>query len=569
MNRCNLGCKLFVCLLSFCAILPAVRAKAAQATQPSPSAKKKPTQTNPSPANQTSYSPFDAIAQKLSSDTFDKSSLTTCDEKNEKGQAVTFAEAITAFVQYAKTTDAVCIVAKVASAHSGSPKSEELLADGNAVILHVMTWRRLVVKAKDPNYKGNTLQYQPQKGAWALYRIRKKKDKSATFEQQLDLSGTPYFFRAKHIYVMDVNSGEVVCDNQNDNPVCTPPIDIAYDIETTARQKQNQSDLATLVSTLLKTSTGTTQNAQGLAAPTPIYWGTVTTVAPTVPVPYDVAVTATYSASQDSFLQSATISVQLACNVVQPKGQNATGDQDTTGGQNQPNNQGAPAGLGGPSDQDVSDSHDESSSQSGSPSTSKAKPQGAQSSSTSCSVSRTVAHYDPEFWDVSVGMAIPGPIEMTYKSSTSSSSSSTTSGSTTVTPSKVTHTDAYAFFDIYLGEFSSRTAPATLSMFPHINAGIPITGQTLHRPYVGLAENLGFLTKHAKLNIPLSVFAGPVFMKQQVELPGTTTLKWDRATKMIYGVELPISSITNFFKSSGGSKNSSSSKNNSGGSSSQ
>jgi hypothetical protein len=59
-------------------------------------------------------------------------------------------------------------------------------------------------------------------------------------------------------------------------------------------------------------------------------------------------------------------------------------------------------------------------------------------------------------------------------------------------------------------------------------------------------------------------------MKQQIELPGTTTLRWDRAAKMIYGVELPISSITNFLKSSGGSKNSGSSKNsNGGGSSSQ
>ena len=139
---------------------------------------------------------------------------------------------------------------------------------------------------------------------------------------------------------------------------------------------------------------------------------------------------------------------------------------------------------------------------------------------------------------------------------------------TTVTPSKVTHTDAYAFFDLYLGEFSSRTLPTNLSKFPHLNAGIPLTGQTLHRPYVGLAENLGFMTKHVKLNIPLSVFAGPVFMKQQIEAPGTTTLKWDRATKMIYGVELPISSITNFLKSSSGSKNTSSSKNSTSGASS-
>jgi hypothetical protein len=98
-----------------------------------------------------------------------------------------------------------------------------------------------------------------------------------------------------------------------------------------------------------------------------------------------------------------------------------------------------------------------------------------------------------------------------------------------VTPSKVTHTDAYAFIDIYAFQHFS-SSPAFLSAAPHFNLGIPITGQTLHRPYVGIAENLGFLTRRVKLNVPLAVFAGSVFMKQQVEVPGTTTLKWDHAT---------------------------------------
>lgn len=93
-----------------------------------------------------------------------------------------------------------------------------------------------------------------------------------------------------------------------------------------------------------------------------------------------------------------------------------------------------------------------------------------------------MTNYDPEYWDVSLGLAIPGPVEMTYKSPT-------TGGSTTVTPSKLTHTDAYAFGDFYIFQWLSKS-PAAFSNLPHFNLGIPITSQVFHRPYVGMAENL-------------------------------------------------------------------------------
>jgi hypothetical protein len=107
---------------------------------------------------------------------------------------------------------------------------------------------------------------------------------------------------------------------------------------------------------------------------------------------------------------------------------------------------------------------------------------GGQSSQQACSASKTVTNYDPEYWDVSLGLAIPGPVEMTYKSPT-------TGGSTTVTPSKLTHTDAYAFGDFYIFQWLSKS-PAAFSNLPHFNLGIPITSQVFHRPYVGMAENL-------------------------------------------------------------------------------
>ena len=136
MNRCNLSWKLFVFFASFCAILPVVRAEAQPASQPTSKNQKKPTQTNPSPASQTSYSPFDAIAQKLTSDTFDQTALTGCDEKNDTGNpvTVTFEDVVTSFVQHAGSAEATCIIARIAKAHTGSPTSGELQTDGNAVI---------------------------------------------------------------------------------------------------------------------------------------------------------------------------------------------------------------------------------------------------------------------------------------------------------------------------------------------------------------------------------------------------------------------------------------------------
>ena len=176
MNRCHFRLKEFVCLLSFCAVLVAVRAEGLQTDQqnaPTKPTKKNPmpAQTNPSPASQASYSPFDAISRKPTSEQFDASSLTACDEKNQSGQAVSFNDAVSSFVKNAETSDATCIIERVASAHSGSPTSMDLLADGNAVILHVMTWKRTLVKSTDPKYTGHTYQYHPDKGAWGFYRI--------------------------------------------------------------------------------------------------------------------------------------------------------------------------------------------------------------------------------------------------------------------------------------------------------------------------------------------------------------------------------------------------------------
>jgi hypothetical protein len=468
---------------------------------------------NPPPANQSGYSPYDVVSAQLSAE-----QMILSDPKGKNCGGKTVSQLIESFVSGADTEAASCIVQVTATAQKPSTNSadssstntstthedpasadeDKLNSGGSAIILHVMTWTTV---------SGTPTKYRPQQGAWGFYRVQK----NGNLKQLVDLSGTPYFYGASHIYLVDLNS-----INLNDGEA-----EIDYTIQTTARQKQNQSDAGTLVSALLKISAGAAPTRSLAVAK---YFGTISEIVPTVPVPYDVSVTATLNSKQ-----SADGKPQQVCDQQSQgtQGKSHQGNQGNGGNQGNQTNQGD-QGDGGN--------------------------QGNQANQTPCSVSRTVTDYDTEYWDVSLGLAIPGPVETTYKSSTSST------GSTTVTPSKVTHTDAYAFVDLYLFEKASR-APASLSSAPHINFGIPITGQTLHRPYVGASENLGFLTSRIKLNIPLSVFAGPVFMKQQIEVPGTTTLKWDRATKMIYGLELSISSITNYLKGSngGGSKKNASS----------
>jgi hypothetical protein len=508
MNRHSFRITLLVCLITIFAL----NGFSQQDGQANDQQKQKPGQGNGAAQNQgggtqpsatnSGYTPFDSFPVKTQAQSFGVSIPNEClspskSINNELDLLKSFATSATSVVKPA------CIVEMVYESRDAPAAKAQLQTPGNAIILHVLTWTSNqlsppvdAVSAKPAEgskpaqdaipAKPAVYGFQPVNGAWGFYIVKSDK---RNLKQQTDSSGTPYFYNAKHVYLVDIN----VIDNFIDNSGA-PQGEIDYTIQATARQKQNEADLATLFNALLKMPSTKGVVAAGNPTPTTV-WGTVQEVQPGIPLPYDLAVTVSLNP---------------------PKG--------------------APPTRPSPCAQ--------------------SNPAGAKSQS-ACSATKTVTNYDPEFWDVSLGVAIPGPVEMTYKSTT-------TAGTTTVTPSKVTHTDAYAFGDIYLFQHFS-TSPVGLSNLPHINFGIPITSQSLHRPYVGMAEGLNFLTSRLKLGVPISVYAGPVFMKQQIEPPGTTTLKWDRATKMIYGIELPISSITNYLKGGGSSKNSGSSK--SGGSS--
>jgi hypothetical protein len=148
-----------------------------------------------------------------------------------------------------------------------------------------------------------------------------------------------------------------------------------------------------------------------------------------------------------------------------------------------------------------------------------------------CTFSRQFSVEEPESWDVSIGVAIPGVTETIY-------SVSTTGGAPKATLKH--HTDAYALFDLYP---FGRLAPKQ-SYFPHVNFGIPLTSQSLHRPYFGIAENISLWAERKGFPLDICVFGGLVDMKQQISSPTAAGgLEWDRALKGVVGIELPISQM--------------------------
>jgi len=178
-------------------------------------------------------------------------------------------------------------------------------------------------------------------------------------------------------------------------------------------------------------------------------------------------------------------------------------------------------------------------------------------SSTPCSSSHTFVSKDNEFWDVSVGVTTPGTRETKYSFSNGMVGHSITR-----------HTDVYGMFDFFLcGSHYSKEGGC-----PHIDVGLPLTSQSLYRPYFGLSENLtGWTTLQKKLNLPvgISFFAGVVWMKTHYVLGDPTTqAEFDsnyrpvRVWKGLFGIEVPISSMVSKIGSKGGSSKGNSAKSN-------
>ena len=169
---------------------------------------------------------------------------------------------------------------------------------------------------------------------------------------------------------------------------------------------------------------------------------------------------------------------------------------------------------------------------------------------TPCSMTRTFTSVDKEAIDVALGLSTPGVRETGY------TFSSTTN---TVTSSKTTHTEVYAFLDI----FPFAALVPKQSGVPHVNLRIPVTSKSLYRPYFGLAENLtGWTGLQKALQLPtgINVFAGMTWMKTQ-QLTGVTPtteaefmgdLKYHRVWKPMFGVEVPVGALASKLGGKGG-----------------
>jgi hypothetical protein len=140
-----------------------------------------------------------------------------------------------------------------------------------------------------------------------------------------------------------------------------------------------------------------------------------------------------------------------------------------------------------------------------------------------CTFSNTFSVVARDYIAFGVNIVPHGPAEATY-----------TAGSTT--PSITNHNELYGVVDFTL---FPKTCPMTKCIYAQ--AGLPFSGAATHLPYVGAAYPIPipWLRDH----FSLSAFAGAVFMEQQGPGP-----KRDRATKLLWGFEVPIASFTGAIK---------------------
>jgi hypothetical protein len=162
--------------------------------------------------------------------------------------------------------------------------------------------------------------------------------------------------------------------------------------------------------------------------------------------------------------------------------------------------------------------------------------------STGCSSTNTVSSYDKEFWDLSMGISIPGVLEPKYSASNPAAP-----------PSAKRNTDFYGFLDLY--PFAPVASKASYA--PHLSVGIPITGQPLYRPFFGLSENVtGWQwLQNRKFPFQMSFVAGVVYLNQEIVIanpigPGSL-IRHSRVVKPMFGVEIPISNLVSKIKAIG------------------
>jgi len=139
-----------------------------------------------------------------------------------------------------------------------------------------------------------------------------------------------------------------------------------------------------------------------------------------------------------------------------------------------------------------------------------------------CQFKSTFSVNQREYVTFGVGIVPYGPRETTYTTATD--------GLGTVTPSTTRHNPFYGMVD-----FTPMPVRLPMNKYPYLQAGLPFSGAATHLPYFGVAVPTHVFAKE----LATSVFGGVVILKQAIA-PG----KEDRAIRLNWGVEVPLTSFS-------------------------
>ncbi|MHB1954888.1 MAG: hypothetical protein ACYCOU_14205 [Sulfobacillus sp.] len=149
-----------------------------------------------------------------------------------------------------------------------------------------------------------------------------------------------------------------------------------------------------------------------------------------------------------------------------------------------------------------------------------------------CTFQANVSVDQREFVTFGIDIVPHGPAERIY----------TTATDGTVSSKVTNHNAFYAVVD-----FTPFPRKMPMDKYPYLQGGLPLSGAAMHLPYVGGAYPFPWFRNQ----LAISVFAGAIFMQQQGPRGGR-----DRATKLLWGLEVPITSFSSAISKVTGDKKS-------------
>jgi hypothetical protein len=177
-----------------------------------------------------------------------------------------------------------------------------------------------------------------------------------------------------------------------------------------------------------------------------------------------------------------------------------------------------------------------------------AQPSKSDCSSAPCTITRTIRSADKEYWDLGMGLSIPGVLEPQYAPT-----------NPTLQIHAARHSEIYGFLNFFpLARWADKT-----SLAPNITLGVPVTGKVFFRPFFGVGESLnGWKPLGSRLPLQIDIIAGFTFLNQEIAepgQPGPLAIQRERVWKPMFGIEVPVSALISKITQIGGGNKSSTS----------